>query len=115
MVPIRRKLCSFLTEAAHKGIKALEPQSPCAKELSKIEDVDAVIVEIVEKICQAATSAEITKLFFLAARLKATSGRKREAVKSDIKKLAEVLVSRIEAESGLLKLPQSCRLILLGL
>jgi len=114
MNPVRRKLSSFLIETAHKGIDVLEPQSVCAKELSKVRDVDAVIAETVEKICNAATSAEILKILFLAARLRGTSGQKREAVKGDIKKIAEVLVTRVETESGPLKLPQSCRLILLG-
>ena len=114
MNPLRRKLSSFLIETAHEDINDLDPQSVCAKELSNIKDVDAVIAETVEKICQAATSAEITKFLFLTARLKTTSGQKREAIKGDIKKIAEALIARIEAESGPLKLPQSCRLILLG-
>ena len=114
MNPVRRKLSSFLIEAAYKDINDLDPQSVCAKELSKIKDVDAVIAETVEKICQAATSAEITKFLFLTARLKTTSGQKREAIKTNIKKTAEALVARVEAKSGPLKLPQSCRLILLG-
>ena len=114
MNAVRHKLSSVLIETAHKDINALDPQSVCAKELSKIKDVDAVIAETVEKICQAATSAEISKILFLAARLRGTSGQKREAIKGNIKKLAEVLAARVEAESGPLKLPQSCRLILLG-
>ena len=115
MDPIRRKLSSFLTEAAHKGIKALEPESACAEQLSEIEDIDSVINEEVERICQTATLAEITKILFLTARLKKTSGQKRESIKSDIKKIAEVIVARVEAKSGPLKLPQSCHLILLGI
>ena len=114
MNPLRRKLSSFLIETAHKDINALDPQSVCAKELSNIKDVDAVIAETVEKICQAATLAEISKFLFLTARLKGASGRKRESIKSDIKKIAEIVVARVEAESGFLKLPQSCRIILLG-
>ena len=115
MNPIRRKLSSFLIETAHKGVNALEPQSPCAKQLSKIEDVDSVINEEIEKICQVATLVEISKILSLTARLRGASGQKRESVKSGIKNIAEGLVTRIEAESGPLKLPQSCRLILLGI
>ena len=115
MNPVRHKLSSFLIETAHKDINALDPQSVCAKELNKIKDVDAVIAETVEKICQAATSAEITKFLFLVARLKTTSGQKREAIKGDIKKIAEALIARIEAKSGPLNLSQSCRLVLLGI
>jgi len=115
MNPVRRKFSSFLVETTHDGINALDAQSPCARELNKIEDVDAVIAETVEKICNAATLVEITKILFLAARLMGTSGQKRESIKGEIKKIAEVLVARVEAESGPLKLPQSCRLILLGI
>jgi len=114
MNPVRRKLSAFLIETAYKDINALDPQSVCAKELSKIKDVDAVIAETVEKICQAATLAEISKFLFLTTRLKRASGQKREVIKGDIKKIADALIARIEAESGPLKLPQSCRLVLLG-
>jgi len=114
MNPARHRLSAFLIKTAHKGMNSLEPQSECAKALSKIKDVDAVITETVEKICQAATLAEITKFLFLVARLKTTSGQKREAIKNDIKKIAEALVARVEAKSGPLNLPQACRLILLG-
>jgi len=114
MNPVRRKLSSFLIETAHEDINDLDPKSVCAKELSKIKDVDAVLAETVEKICQDATSAEMSKFLFLTARLKTTSGQKREEIKDDIKKIAEALVARVEAKSGPLKLPQSCRLVLLG-
>ena len=114
MNPIRRKLSSFLIETAHEGINALDPQSPCAKELSEIADADAAIAEDSEKICQAATLPEITRILFLAARLRKTSGQKRNRIKSDLKKIAETLITRAEANSGPLKLPQSCRHVLLG-
>jgi len=113
--PVRRKLSSFLIEAAHEGINALDAQSACAKELRKIKDVDALIDETVEKICQTATAVEISKILFLARRLRGASGPKEESIKSNIKKIAEVLVTRVESKSGPLKLPQSCRLILLGI
>ena len=114
MDPIRRKLSSFLTEAAHKGAKALEPQSPCARELSEIKDVDAIIAEEIEKICNAATLTEITKNLFLMRRMEKTSGRKQETIRKNFQEMAEVLVTRAEAESGPSKLPQSCRQVLLG-
>ena len=115
MDPIRRKLSSFLTEAARKGIKALGPQSPCAKELNGIEDVDATIAEDIEKICNAAKLAEITKILFLARRMKKTSGQKKEAVKTQLKKIAEQVVKRAESQSGPLILPETCRHLLLQL
>jgi len=115
MDPIRRKLSSFLTETAHKGIKALETQSPCAKELGEIENVDAIIAEEIEKICNAATLTEITKILFLSRRMKKTSGQKRDTIKSQLKKIAEKVVARAESQVGPLNLPQTCRHLILQL
>ena len=115
MDPIRRKLSSFLTEAAHKDIKALEPQLPCAKELNGIEDVDAIIAEEIEKICNAATLIEITKNLFLTRRMKKTSGQKGETIKTELKRIAEQVVTRAESKSGPLSLPETCRHLLLEL
>ena len=108
MNPVRRKLSSFLIETAHNGINALEPESVCAKELSEIKDVDSVIAEEIERICEAATLAEITRILFLTARLNKTSGQKEEVIKNDIKKIAGEVITRVEDKSGPLKLPQSC-------
>ena len=115
MDPIRRKLSSFLTEAAHKGIKALEPQLPCAKELDGIEDVDAIIAEEIEKICNTATLTEVTRILFLTRRMKKTVGQKGETIKIELKKIAEQVVTRAESESGPLSLPETCRHLLLEL
>ena len=115
MDAIRRKLSSFLLETAHKDINALDPQSPCAKQLSEIENVEAIIAEEIKRICEAATLAEITRILFLTARLNKTSGRKKETIEKNLKKITEVLVTRVETESGQLKLPQSCRRIFLGI
>ena len=114
MEPIRKKLNSLLINVADREIKDLDPRSQCARELAEIENVGTIVVEEIEKICNAVTLGEITRFFLLAARLKTTSGQKREAIKGDIKKIAKKLVSRVEAESGPLKLPQSCRHILWG-
>ena len=105
----------MLIEAAHKDIKALDPPSLCAKQLSEIENLDEIIVKEIEKICKVATLTEIARIIFLADRLKRTSGQKKESIKSDIKKIAEVLITRVEAESGPPKLPQSCRHIFLDI
>jgi len=115
MDPIRRKLSFVLTEAAHKGIKALDPQSPCAKELNGIEDFDAIITEEIEKVCNAATLTEITKILFLTRRMKKTSGQKREPIKSQLKKIAEQVVTRAESQLGPLTLPETCQHLLLEL
>ena len=115
MDPIRRKLCSLLTETANEEIKALDPQSQCAKELAEIEDVDTIIDEEIGKMCKVLTLGEITRILLLVTRLKTTSGQKNEVIKNDIKKVAKKVTARTEAKSGPSKLPQSCRHIFLGI
>ena len=105
-------MSSILTESARKAIAALDPQSPCGKELSKIE-VDDVLAEEIERICRTATLAEITKMGFLVGRIKKTSGGEKDAIKSKLKSMGEKLVTRLEKESGQLKLPKACRDLLL--
>ena len=114
MNPIRQKAASFLTEAVHKKIAALDFESEYAKQLSEDEDIDTVIAEEIEKISEAATLAEISKIVLLAARLRRASGQKRDSIRTNLKEMAELLVTRVEAESGPLKLPQPCRHILSG-
>ena len=115
MDTIRRKLSSLLTEAANEEIKALDPQSQCAKELAEIEDVDTIIDEEIGKMCKVLTLGEITRILLLVTRLKTTSGQKNEVIKNDIKKVAKKVTARTEAKSGPSKLPQSCRHIFLGI
>ena len=115
MDPLRQKLYLLLVETAHEGIKTIDPQSECAKQLSAIADVDTVIAEEIRRLCMAATLLEVTKIFLLAAQLKKTHGQKADAVKSSLKKIAEVLIARVERQSGPLKLPQSCRGLLLSI
>jgi len=112
MESIREKLKSLLINAVRKGIKTLDPQSQYAKELAEIEDVDTIIAEEIEKICNVFTRGEITRILLLATRLKMTSGQKREVIINDIKKVARSVLVRTEAESGPLKIPQSCRRII---
>lgn len=114
MEPIRKKLSSLLIKTANKEVEDLDPQSQCAKELAEIENVDSIIAEEIKRICEAATLVEITRILFLTARLKKTSGRKKEAIEKNLKKIAEILVTRVETESGPLKLPQSCFHLLWG-
>ena len=77
MNPIRRKMSSFLNKVARKGLETLDTQSfPCAKELSKVE-VDDIVAKEIEKICSAATLAEITKTLLLVRQLNKTSGQEK--------------------------------------
>ena len=115
MEPIRKKLSSLLIKTANKEMKALDPQSQCAEELAEIENVDAIIAEEIEKICKVATLGEITRILLLAARLKKASGQKREAIKSQLKKIAEEVLKRAESQVGPLTLPKTYRHLLLEL
>jgi len=115
MDPIKRKLSSLLTETAHKAIEALEPGSPCAEELSKIDEVDDIINQEIKKLCGAATLAEMTRILYLTARIKKASKQKKVEIKNNLKSIAEQLVTRVEAESGPLRLPKTCRHLLLSL
>ena len=115
MDPIRQKLSSLLIETARNRIGALEPGCPCAEELSKIDELNGIITREVEKLCSSATLAQITRILYLAARTKKTSGQKRETIKSRLKKIAEQIVTRAESQSGPLSLPKTCRHLLLEL
>jgi hypothetical protein len=108
-------MASFLTEAARKEIEALSPDSPHAKELYEIDDFDTVIAEEIQKICNIATLGEITKAFLLVRRLKMVSLQEKEAIESELRKIAEELVRRVETESGRLRIPNACRHLLLYL
>jgi hypothetical protein len=112
---IRRRMVSFLTEAVHKELEALGPQSPYAKELHEVGDVDTAIAQEIEKICDTATLAEITKVFSLVRRLKKAPANKRETIKSELNSTVEELAGRVESLSGPLRLRETCRGLLLNL
>lgn len=111
---IRRKAFSLLTEAAYNQIEALCPQSPQTKELNEIEDVNAIIAEEIEKICNAATLAEITKAILLVRRLKKAPVHEKEIIKSELDSIAEKLVTRVETKSGPLRLSKDYRHLFLN-
>ena len=114
MAFLRKKMASFLTDAALRGVKALEPGSPCAAALKRL-DVENILREDIDRICEAISLAEITKVLSLAVKLKASSQEGSRAIKSDIKKIAEEVVARLESKSGKLKIPEPCRHLLLDL
>ena len=105
---IRQKAFSFLTEATHKEIGALSPESPLAKELNEIEDVNTIIAEEIEKICNTATLAEITKALLLVRRLNKALVHEKEIIKSELNSIVEKLITRVETKSGPLKLSEAC-------
>ncbi len=115
MNPIRRKMIAFVTEAVRKEIEALDPDCPCAKEMSKLDDVDNTIAEEVKKLCNTATLREISKMLLLVRRLRKASVQEKEAIESKLGKITEELVRRVETESGRLRIPNACRHLLLYL
>ena len=114
MGPIRRKLSSLLTQAVEQGMAALDPESPCAKELGK-SAVAKILREEIEKICTAATWGEISRAGLLVSRLQKASPQERGPVKADLGRIIEGLVTRVESESGKLRIPEACRRMLLEL
>ena len=106
---IRQKMFSLLTETVHNELKTLGPESPLVKELGKIEDIEQIIDEEIEKICNVATMSEITKTVFLVRRLKKDSETEKGLVISELNRIAEGLAKRVETESGPLRLAEVCR------
>ncbi len=104
---IKRKAFSLLTEAAYNQIEALDSQSPLAKELSKIEDVNTIIAEDIAKICNAATLAELTRSLLLVRRLKKAPVNEKEIIKNELNGIAEKLITRLEIKAEPLKLPKA--------
>ena len=114
MAFLKKKMVSFLTETALKGIRALDTDSPCAEALKKF-DVEDILREDIDRICEAMSFGEMTKILSLAVKLKTPSQEGREIIKSDIKKIAEEIIARVESRSGKLKIPEPCRHLLLDL
>lgn len=113
--PIRRKIVSFLTEAAYRKLGTIDAGTQCAKELSNIDDVEGVVRQEVVKICAAATLTEMTRVLFLARRLKKASGQEKVLIRTNLNTVAEELLTRVETRSCPLRLPRTCRYLLLNL
>jgi len=108
MNPIRQKMASLLTEAVRDQIEALSSESLYAKELHETGDIDAVITEEIEKICKAATLAEIIKISLLASRLGKVGANKQELIKNQLNSIAGKLIIRVENKTGQLMLSDVC-------
>ena len=111
---VRRKMSSFMAEAAHRGIEALDSRSPCAVELMKM-DVDTMIRREVDRVCDGATFSEVMRILALGVQLEVTSGDTQEAVRGDLREIMLGIVERVERESGELQVPENCRELLLNL
>jgi hypothetical protein len=79
------------------------------------DDVGKTIAEEVEKLCNAATSREISRTLLLVGRLKKAPVQEKEAIERDLERIKEELVRRVETESGRLRLPKAYHHLFLGL
>ena len=111
-------MSAFLNSVAHREMAKLNPESQCAKELREINADDVIKTEI-DRICAVASMMEMATLLSLGARLKKISAQEhdemRDDIRGDIKQMAEKLVARTERGSGELRIPISCRQLLLNL
>lgn len=115
MNPVKSKLASLMIDAARKGICSLDKTSPHFKDLKTI-DIDKVITEDVNRICEGISMAEIMQVMPLVAKLKIVcKADEQDAVKCRIKEIALRVVERVECAGGKLKIPASCRDLLLEL
>ncbi|MBF0330863.1 MAG: hypothetical protein HQL17_02920 [Candidatus Omnitrophica bacterium] len=110
---MKRKMAAFLNDAARSGISKLDKKSPLAQELKGL-DLDVVLKDDIDQICQAVTFPETLKIMSLGAAIKMGSGD-IDRHKEDIKKVAKAIEDRIEKKQGVLKTPASCRELLFNL
>ncbi|MBF0521944.1 MAG: hypothetical protein HQL24_02690 [Candidatus Omnitrophica bacterium] len=112
MNPLRAQLATVLISSAYKGIEHLDKNSPLVRELKGL-DVDKILKEDIQKICNEVSFSEMTRILALIAKLKL--GREEESLKAEMKKIAKNLITRIERGSGKLQTPASCREMLFNL
>ena len=106
MNPIRKKMICFLNRLARSGLDTLDTQElPCVKKLTKVE-VEHLIAEEIEKMCNTATLVEITRALLLSRRLEKSSGQEKEALKGNLNSMVEEWARRVDSNSILLKLSE---------
>lgn len=101
-------MIEFATEAARDVVGSMEPDSPCAVKVSKLDNLDDTISDEVTRLCKAATLSEMSKTFMLVRRLKKASEREKQTTTSELRRITEKLIERVESKSGPLKLPEVC-------
>jgi len=111
---LRRKLASFLIDAARQAIERVDPSSPCARALAKL-DLEPALSEDIGRLTAALSVSQIVRLLSLGRRLREGAPAKQEAAKEELKDITRRVVDRVENESGPLKLPPECRDLLWGL
>jgi hypothetical protein len=101
-------MIAFATEAARDAVVSMEPDSPCAVKVSKLENLDYTISNEVTRLCNEATLSEMSKTFILIRRLKKASEHEKQTTTSELRRITEKLIERVESKSGPLKLPEVC-------
>ncbi len=115
MDPLRNKMAEFIKKQARQAILKLDPKSVPGKALQKV-DVEAILTNDIERICQEASFFEISRALALGSKLALTKNPdKKEAVTRELKKIAQAAASRVEGKSGKLLIPDCCRELLLEL
>ena len=111
---LQQKLYDFLFATAKKSIATLPAGSPYIKAITKI-DVDSILKDDLTRICKEVSWGEIGKILSIGAFMNMAEGEKRSAMKSDIKKVAQDIVARVERKSGKLRTPDKFRKLLLNI
>ena len=115
MNPLQKKLASIMVDTAYEEIGKLGKNSPYLKALEGV-DIDKVLAEDVNRICESISLGEIMKILPMIAKMKiACREDEHRALKCDIREIALRVVERVESSGGKLKLPASCRDLLLEL
>jgi hypothetical protein len=115
MNPLKTKLASIIIDLAHEEIRKLDRGSPYLKALKGI-NIDEVLTEDVSRLCEDISTVEIMRLMPLIARMKiARPGTELKVLKGEIREITLKVVKRVEHKGGRLKLPASCRDLLLEL
>lgn len=111
---LQKKMAEVMRETARKALKKLDPKSPLAKELHSV-DVEAILKQDVERICEALSLFDISRALTLVAQFGVSSPDKRELLKRELKKIAEVSVEKAEAKGVKFDAPVHLRQLLFEL
>ena len=107
--PLKQKLISLLTQEALKVLETADSESELVRQLTKDSRLEDVVRSEIEKVCNAATLAQMTKIVSLAARLRSAGPEKRQAIKDELAQIAELLAAKVQAESGPMQMPEVYR------
>ena len=114
MNPIRKKLADLLISMSKEGIKAIDPNSTCARSSSNL-DRKTILKEDINRICDEVSIIEAGKLLSLSAKLMASNQEHSQKNKQQIKEISSSVVDRVEKKAGKLNLPKECRNLLINL